>query len=550
MNKNFLRVVALIVALATDQLLAEKSVNLDQGPNWTELSRRQFYGVDQGSKLIPFSWIKALSLPGGISFLGDGLTRYGYLSNPANTNKLPVGFTVTRDGWLGLSCAACHTREIVVGGTAYRVDGGPALADLQSFLSDLDQAVDATLSDDALFRQTAERILGVIPSPQQLAALKKAVSDWYTPFNAQMTRSLPNPPWGHGRIDAVSMIFNRLAGLDISPTPNGILTENMVMADAPARYPYLWNAAYQDRTQWTGFAENGDALLSLFRNQGEVIGVFLEFHPQKNGSKIDYSTVNSTNFDGLGKANGLMRQIGSPKWPWGVDANLAARGQVIYNENCSVGCHEIKQGQFRILNPLGPSWATPILNVGTDTREYNVLARQVNTGVLAGASIPFLHELGATDSAFNVLRQAIYGSLISSNDWLKGVGAGLSLASKVQSLLAVGSGWTAPASNPNAYEARVHQGIWAAAPYLHNGTVPTLAELLKPAKDRVSSFRIGPHYDIVNIGLAVEQDPAREMIETTDCNHLNSGNSRCGHEFGTNLPDSDKKALLEYLKTL
>ncbi|WP_349770486.1 hypothetical protein [Bradyrhizobium barranii] len=34
-----------------------------------------------------------------------------------------------------------------------------------------------------------------------------------------------------------------------------------------------------------------------------------------------------------------------------------------------------------------------------------------------------------------------------------------------------------------AYEARVLQGIWAAAPYLHNGSVPTLAELLKPSGD-------------------------------------------------------------------
>ena len=94
------------------------------------------------------------------------------------------------------------------------------------------------------------------------------------------------------------------------------------------------------------------------------------------------------------------------------------------------------------------------------------------------------------------------------------------------------------------------QGIWATAPYLHNGSVPTLAELLKPASQRVKSFKIGPAYDTVNIGLAVEQTQFNFTLTTTDCSDLNSGRSNCGHEFGTSLSDAEKKALLEYLKTL
>jgi hypothetical protein len=98
------------------------------------------------------------------------------------------------------------------------------------------------------------------------------------------------------------------------------------------------------------------------------------------------------------------------------------------------------------------------------------------------------------------------------------------------------------------YEARVLQGIWAAAPYLHNGSVPTLAELLTPSAQRRSQFNLGAKYDIENVGLVVAQDgPTRSV---TDCNDLNSGNSRCGHEYGTSLSKPEKKALLEYLKTL
>jgi hypothetical protein len=101
-----------------------------------------------------------------------------------------------------------------------------------------------------------------------------------------------------------------------------------------------------------------------------------------------------------------------------------------------------------------------------------------------------------------------------------------------------------------AYEARVLSGIWAAAPYLHNGSVPTLAELLTPPAQRKMTFSLGPKYDIDNIGLAETQDPSSPTRTATGCDKLNSGESNCGHDFGTSLSADDKKALLEYLKTL
>ncbi|MFY9655369.1 MAG: hypothetical protein WAK01_02100, partial [Methylocystis sp.] len=109
---------------------------------------------------------------------------------------------------------------------------------------------------------------------------------------------------------------------------------------------------------------------------------------------------------------------------------------------------------------------------------------------------------------------------------------------------------TGKAARASAYEARVLQGVWAAAPYLHNGSVPTLAELLKPAAERVSEFKVGPRYDIDALGLAVEQTKFDFVYKTTDCSARDSGESRCGHEFGTKLSPEEKKALLEYLKAL
>jgi len=72
--------------------------------------------------------------------------------------------------------------------------------------------------------------------------------------------------------------------------------------------------------------------------------------------------------------------------------------------------------------------------------------------------------------------------------------------------------------------------------------------VLTPPAQRISHFNRGAKYDIANIGLVATQDgPARSV---TDCDDLNSGNSRCGHDFGTNLSEQEKKALLEYLKSL
>jgi hypothetical protein len=102
----------------------------------------------------------------------------------------------------------------------------------------------------------------------------------------------------------------------------------------------------------------------------------------------------------------------------------------------------------------------------------------------------------------------------------------------------------------DVFEARVMEGIWAAAPYLHNGSVPTLYDLLQPADQRPRSFKIGPAYDKTKVGLAIEQTKFDYTLNTTDCSDRNSGNSRCGHDYGTQLPPEEKKALLEYLKTL
>lgn len=94
------------------------------------------------------------------------------------------------------------------------------------------------------------------------------------------------------------------------------------------------------------------------------------------------------------------------------------------------------------------------------------------------------------------------------------------------------------------YKARPLNGIWATAPFLHNGSVPNLAELLTAPDERRSFFFVGEReYDPVHVGLESDAGPFR--FDTTL-----PGNSNAGHAFGSRLSPPDKEALIEYLKSL
>lgn len=606
---------AALVAVAIQTPMAETSADpvfVDQGAEWTASERTGFYSQDQGSQIMPLSWMRALQFEGS-PFL-DRLPDYGYLPNDRSQPAgLPVGFTTNADQ-IGMTCAACHTRQIEVDGTAYRIDGGPAIVDFQGFLEDLSTAMRQVQNDHAVFAAFAETVLGVPPTTQQLDRVRSEVAEWFLPFDTLMSRALPtDKPWGPGRLDAVAMIFNRLTGLDIGEGQGKkrIIPTNIKPADAPVRYPFLWNASIQDKTQWPGFADNGDHLLALSRNLGEVFGVFADFAPEKDQWRIlgvNYLATNSANFEGLGKLEDYIEKIGPPQWPWkdgrfAVDQERAARGKAIYESTTRTedggcaGCHGIRKGARRLVHE---TWATPLCDVGTDTREYQVLGWEVDTGVLNGATIPFLKEpLQPRDKAFSVLGTAVLGSILQQASPIameletaakdnadeiravfgdKGTRLVQKFAANLQKLQSklvtpenkelmgafrgLQKDWKGQ-SNPGVckdsfsdpdpqvvYESRVMQGIWAAAPYLHNGSVPTLADLLKPATERPETFPMGPAYDPVKVGLAEEQTQFNYVYTTTDCGDSDSGNSRCGHEYGTQLSEDEKKDLLEYLKIL
>jgi hypothetical protein len=319
--RTLLVFVLLSFSVVASSSLADETgpVFVDQGQAWDTSSRTDFYTRDQGSRLIPLAWLKALKQADGTPFLSDSLARYGYLTGPEDSIGLPLGFHATGPTGakvVGMTCSACHTRQIKVADQPYRIDGGPALVDFQAFLDDLDKAVARATSDDEAFQTFAASVLQTAsPGSDKVAALRSDVDAWYVRYHTIIDRSLPNPAWGLGRLDAVGMIFNRVTGLGIGPEPSFLIPENIHRADAPVRYPFLWNAPKQDKTQWPGFADNGSDILALARNVGEVMGVFGDYQPTRDGLFIDFLNNNSANFDGLQRLEELAKNIGPPKWP-------------------------------------------------------------------------------------------------------------------------------------------------------------------------------------------------------------------------------------------
>jgi hypothetical protein len=102
-----------------------------------------------------------------------------------------------------------------------------------------------------------------------------------------------------------------------------------------------------------------------------------------------------------------------------------------------------------------------------------------------------------------------------------------------------------PATSINfAYKARPLNGIWATAPYLHNGSVPNLDTLLKPPAQRNEKFRVGSReFDPVKVGFRTDEGDF-EFDPTSP------GNLSDGHKYQHEFTDTERKQLIEYLKSL
>jgi hypothetical protein len=510
-------------------------VTLDQG--WSADTQQRFWFTDQGSQILPYSWFLALEQAGSESaFRTDAnIEHLGYFpERPSkyNPDGLPIGFAKTRDpasgeDWMGPTCAACHTGQVKYRGKIIRVDGAPTLGDFTALLDDLVAALRATAGDEAKFQRFAAQVTG---SQQAIAELRRDLNAHVEALADRITLNLAPSPPGHGRVDAIGNIFNeafvRVLGI----------AENKVPPSAPVSYPFIWDTPQHDVVQWNGSAPNA-GIGSLLRNIGEVLGVF--GNVTVSGSPLPKGFKSSIKVTNLGKLEGWLQNLWSPRWPvtllTPIDTGKAERGNVHYQHYC-LSCHAPieRADRKRRVNAV----MTRLADVGTDpAMATNAVQRTAMTGVLQGIREMILigDRLGAVAPGIKV------GPVIA---------AGVALGQPVQAIEAgFGEYLKVRKATPFdalSYKARPLNGIWATAPYLHNGSVPSLWQLLQPSSRRDQVFHVGSYeFDPLHVGFASGPDTRGSRFDTRL-----PGNSNSGHDYGVTLGDSQKWELLEYLKTL
>ncbi|WP_437916722.1 di-heme-cytochrome C peroxidase [Sorangium sp. So ce302] len=539
------------VVLATPTLAAANVVLLDQG--WTEDERQTYYRTSQGSALMSYDIFLHLEEAGSErSFRADqNMARYGLVPQPAdrrrNPDGLPIGWTrtVVKEGrwkgdWAGISCAACHNGQLEYRGTSIRIDGGfNHTLDLFAFLEGLDDALQAANKDPGKFARLQRRI--------PASNLRERLAANAAEVHAIRSRYLrTSSRVGPGRMDALNLVHNQVVANSLG------YPENWMALNAPVKWPFLWNAP---QSAWIGW--RGTQQFPLSRNIGESMGLWVKANlTAKTPEEGLFDTTADMN--GQIAMEGLLRRLAPPRWPEEVlgkiDRVKAAAGKALFRQECAQ-CHSQwphrwgepkRKGMRFIENAL-----IPAKTIGTDPTQVQNLTYGLNPTVFSGALAPFLpppHKGQSIAPALVVLVTAVSG--VTEKALAK-----LGLSAEQTENVTGYRNETEPMPPNGLYKAAPSEGMWAIAPYLHNGSVPNLYELLIPAKDRSKRFYLGREFDPVKVGVDTSGASGKFLFDTTLV-----GNSNAGHSFedgpisdgviGRRLSDEERWAIIEYLKIL
>jgi mono/diheme cytochrome c family protein len=203
----------------------------------------------------------------------------------------------------------------------------------------------------------------------------------------------------------------------------------------------------------------------------------------------DWDSTAAANQSSLRRVQNYIRDVQPPKYPFAVDQPLAQRGRTVFDGQCA-SCHAFGGSRTGTV--------VPVDEVGTDRHRLDAWTAAAATA---------LNDYGDGSWKFSQFRKT------------------------------------------DGYISAPLDGIWLRAPYLHNGSVPTLADLLEPADARPRQFWRGYDvYDPAKVGFVSSGSEAERVGTPLDT--ARPGNGNAGHRYGVDLAAADKRALLEYLKTL
>ena len=374
----------------------------------------------------------------------------------------PIGFSSRKVSLLGIlwedkrisiNCALCHTATYRLDSdptTRIAVPGGPAhqLA-AQEGLNFLIECISEKVKDRL---QLLDRFT-LVPIARQAMLERKE----------QFAFMETQPPWGHGRFEAINGVKIRLLKMPYD--------KSFGVVDIPA----IWKLNPDHARNWDG---NHLGLTDAIWTEALTTGV-----PRKT---MDIVAERKE----LNALKDYLSGLTPPEFPLKWLPDLVAKGKLIYDKDCAP-CHEKNE-------------VIPLEEVGTDSYRLRSWTQE------------------AADKK----------NQVGGFSWhLSG------------------------ARKTNGYVAVPLDGIWLRAPYLHNGSVPTLRDLLEPPEQRPREFYRG--YDVLDpdkVGFIsnVSEECLIDNVlvrKFTLFNTLEPGNGNGGHLYGTQLTPDEKDALVEYLKT-
>jgi hypothetical protein len=270
-----------------------------------------------------------------------------------------------------------------------------------------------------------------------------------------------------------------------NPVKFGLLRQPMDATIGNSDMVPLWNLEAHE-----GYAYHWDGLNTALTEV--VVSSALGDGATMTWVDRDFAKWSATTPEAMSSLRRIQNYITSrpaPVYPLPVDQTLAAAGSVVYQAQCA-SCHAPGGARTGTVIPVG--------EVGTDRHRLDMWTTEAAT-------------------AYNA-----YGR---------------------------GHAWNmSHFQKTGGYVSVPLDGVWLRAPYLHNGSVPSLHDLLEvPAQRPVRFWRGDDLYDPDAVGF-VSSGPEAERTGTVYDTTL-AGNGNAGHLYGTDLPDEDKRALIEYLKT-
>jgi hypothetical protein len=506
----------------------EARIHVEQVPTWTKDDMDFFLHGSMSTEVVPEAVLRAFIKTYPDLFPTADLNHLGLIPDPVF--GWPIGFSrkpVKHLGSLeavGINCASCHIAQITSNSSKelIRILGVTSHFNVEAFFNSVLIATFKT-SDPGNMKQFLKAYVAEVEGDD---AKSRATLDYEWDKEAkQIAAVISVDPFGSkgvkpGELHAISPEdvkpdLQKLGSPDLGPL--AALTQNMLklfhnmraalhvpdqppekvppasgpgrndafgilsasLLNFPTPYAPIKFGLVWNVGKRTWVHWDGNTRSPIARNLLASLGLGAPMHG-KRGDLV---------FADVKRQTDLSEKIAPPKYPFKIDNEAAKRGQALFDKNCN-SCHGGPESDNRLHS---------VAEVGTDPRRAEMF-----TQTLADGFNKFLAELEA--EGYKPPKEA--------------------------GVRTTGKYWAATLS-----------GVWARSPYLHNGSVRTMAQLLTSPGERAKNFHRGSRViDEKEMGYT---DEGAYVLDTGA-----RGNSNSGHDYGTKLSPEDKRDLIEYLKTL